>query len=287
MPVNPQTALNYESAPVEFSYDEDKVILYNLGIGWGSKPVDPTHLKFTYENGLEVFPTFGVVPSFIANMGAMGAPGMDVNPMMILHGEQYTEVLNPIPTAATLVSTGKITGISDKGTGAFIVIDVISSDKKSGKPIFKNTYGIFARGEGGFGGDGGPKPAYDTPSRAPDAVVETATLPQQALLYRLSGDKNPLHADPSFAAMGGFSTPILHGLCTYGIVGRAVFETYCGGDMKKFKSIKVRFVKPVFPSETIITRMWKDGNTVIVNAVVKRDGQDVEVVGNAAVILNG
>lgn len=284
MPVDPTKAVGFTTEEQEFTYDETDVILYNLGIGFGSSPTDPQHLRFTYENSLAVFPTFGVVPSFGTIMLAMGAPGFELNPMMILHGEQYMEVRkHPIPLAATLVSTATIAGVYDKGKGALILIEVTSKDKKTGDEIFFNRFSIFARGEGGFGGEAGPAAGNDAPEKAPDAQITYKTLPQQALLYRLSGDRNPLHADPGFAALGGFDRPILHGLCSFGYVARAVLETYADSDPAKFKSIQARFAKHVFPGESIQTNMWQESRKILFNAgVVERDGI---VISNAAIEL--
>jgi acyl dehydratase len=234
-----------------FTYSEKDVILYALGVGAGSED-----LQFTYERDLKVLPTFGVIAAFPA-LFAMGSV-MSVNPMMVLHGEQRIEILQPIPSRGTLTTTPTVRAIYDKGSGAVIVIDAETLDEK-GTRLFTTTFGTFARGEGGFGGARGPSgPRNVPPDRPPDAVVEMPTLPQQALLYRLSGDMNPLHADPDFAKMGGFDRPILHGLCTFGHVGRAVLQRCCNNDPANFKALEVRFSGVVFPGETIVTEMWKN-----------------------------
>jgi (3R)-3-hydroxyacyl-CoA dehydrogenase / 3a,7a,12a-trihydroxy-5b-cholest-24-enoyl-CoA hydratase / enoyl-CoA hydratase 2 len=201
-----------ELPPLEHAFDTRDVILYALGVGAGALPEE---LKFVYESDLEVLPTFGVIPPFGALMGIVGMEGMDINLAMLLHGEQYLELYRPIPVQGKLTSYPKIAGVYDKGKGALVEIDVVTKNEK-GEEIFKNTFSTFIRGEGGFGGERGPEPGHEPPDREPDKVVSMPTLPQQALLYRLSGDFNPLHADPGFAAMGGFEKPILHGLCTFG-----------------------------------------------------------------------
>lgn len=255
--------------PIQHVYAEKDVMLYALGVGAGTDD-----LQFTYERDLKVLPTFGVIAAFPA-MFSLG-PVMQVNPMMVLHGEQRIELYAPIPTRGTLTTTPTVRAIYDKGKGAVIIVDAETVDDR-GQLLFKNTFGTFARGEGGFGGDRGPSGARNVPpDRTPDAIVEMATLPQQALIYRLSGDMNPLHADPDFAKMGGFDRPILHGLCTFGHVGRAVLRRFCDNDPTRMKALDVRFAGVVFPGETIVTEMWKTGpGTLIVQAKTKERGEVV------------
>jgi len=266
MPVDP-SAVGKKLESTTFTYGEKEVMLYALGVGAGTE-----QLAFTYERDLKVLPTFGVIPAFPALMNMGGA--MQVNPMMVLHGEQRIELFAPIPTRGTLTTSPVIKGVYDKGKGALIVVDADTVDEK-GKLLFRNTFGTFARGEGGFGGDRGPSgPKNVPPERKPDAVVEMKTLPQQALIYRLSGDMNPLHADPDFAKMAGYDRPILHGLCTFGHVGRAVLQTCCGDDPAKLKAFEVRFSGVVFPGETILTEMWHESKTtIIVQARTKERGE--------------
>jgi len=249
MPVN-LSAVGKKLGSVTHSYTERDVMLYALGVGCGTD-----ELQFTYERDLRVLPTFAVIPSFPAMMNLGGA--MDVNPAMVLHGEQRIELHADIPTSGTITTTPTIKAIYDKVKGAVVVVETESVDQK-GKLLFRNTSSIFVRGEGGFGGDRGPSGARNVPpDRKPDKSISTKTLPQQALIYRLSGDMNPLHADPDFAKMGGFDRPILHGLCTYGIAGRAVLAAWCDNDPKRLKSFEVRFSGVVFPGETITTDMWQ------------------------------
>ena len=267
--------------PLEYSYETRDVILYALGIGSGA---EADELKFTYESELQVLPTFGVIPPFPSLMGIVGMEGMDFNLTMLLHGEQYLELLKEIPVSGKLVSHPKIAGIYDKGKGALVELEVETKNLK-GELIFKNIFSTFIRGEGGFGGDRGPDPGNEPPDRAPDRVVSMQTLPQQALLYRLSGDFNPLHADYAFAAMGGFEKPILHGLCTFGFAGRAVLREFCGNDPAKFKAIKVRFSRHVFPGETIVTEMWQDAPDKVILRCKTAERGDY-CLTNAAVWLN-
>jgi acyl dehydratase len=225
-----------------------------------------------------------VIPPFGALFGIVGMEGMDFNLAMLLHGEQYLEIYQPIPTEGTITSYPRIAAIYDKGKGALVELDVITKNSK-GEALFKNRFSTFIRGEGGFGGEKGPEPGFAAPERKPDRVVEMKTLPQQALLYRLSGDFNPLHADPNFAAMGGFEKPILHGLCTFGFAGRAVLKEYCHNDPAKFKAIKARFSRHVYPGETIVTEMWQEeDDQIIIRA--KTAERDEYCLTNAAVWLN-
>src|SRR6266446_4258600 len=243
MPVD-LSAVGKKLETTSFTYGEKEVMLYALGVGAG-----PDELDFVYESNLKVLPTFAVIPAFPALFAMGGA--MAVNPMMVLHGEQRIELFGPIPTRGNLRTTPTIAGIYDKGKAALIVIEAETVDEK-GRLLFKNTFGTFARGEGGFGGERGPSgPRNTPPDRKPDAVVEMKTLPQQALLYRLSGDMNPLHADPQFAQMAGYDRPILHGLCTFGHVGRAVLAEYCGNDPARMAGMSVRFSGVVYPGDTI------------------------------------
>jgi acyl dehydratase len=235
---------------VTHTYEERDVMLYALGVGCGTD-----ELQFTYERDLKVLPTFAVVPSFPAMMGLGGA--MDVNPALVLHGEQRIELHATIPTSGTITTTPTIKAIYDKGKAALVVVETDSVDSK-GRLLFRNTMGIFARGEGGFGGDRGPSgPRNVPPDRPPDKSIAMKTLPQQALIYRLSGDMNPLHADPDFAKLGGYDRPILHGLCTFGFAGRALLQAWCNNQPERLKSFEVRFSGVVFPGETITTDMWQ------------------------------
>lgn len=279
MPIDPN-AVGAAIAGGSFTWDRDRIILYHLGLGAGSPQTDPNELAYTYEKNLKVLPSWGVIPAFGA-MGSLGAlPGMQFNPALLLHGEQDLEIHKAIPVTATINTSGKVAGIYDKGKAALVVLEMVSKDE-AGDPLFTNRFSLFIRGEGGWGGDSGPKPGNEKPERDPDLVVESKTLPQQALLYRLSGDKNPLHADPEFSKLGGFDVPILHGLCSYGIVCKAVVDNMLGGDTGKVTRYQARFAGVVFPGETIVTAMWKDGNTILIDAKVKERG--LNVISNAAI----
>ncbi len=280
MPID-MNLVGKELASLEYHYDTKDIILYALGVGAGARPEE---LKFVYENGLETLPTFGVIPPFGALMGFASLEGLDINLAMLLHGEQYLELHRPIPVQGKLTSYPKISAIYDKGKGALVELDVVTKDSKD-EPVFMNRFSAFVRGEGGFGGERGPEPGNNPPEREPDREVSLQTLPQQALIYRLSGDYNPLHADPDFAAMAGFEKPILHGLCTFGFAGRAVLQEYCNNEPAKLKAIKVRFSRHVYPGETIVTEMWQEKADMIIIRC-KTAERDEYCLTNAAVWLN-
>jgi acyl dehydratase len=227
MPVDPSQALGATLPEGTTSYDKDRVILYHLGVGAGVPPTDAGELQYTYEKDLKVLPSFAVVAAFGAMGGLAEVPGLSFDFMMLLHGEQEVIIHRPLPPEADLKTTAKIAEIWDKGKAALVVLESTSSDADG--PLFTNRFSLFLRGEGGFGGEPGPKAGNKPPERAPDGVVEVPTLPQQALIYRLSGDKNPLHADPEFAAMAGFDKPIIHGLCSYGVVCKAIVDNVLDG----------------------------------------------------------
>lgn len=282
MPIDPTKALGARIPEAHALWDEDDIILYHLGLGAGVPATDPRELEYVYEANLKVLPSYGVIPLGDALGGVAAIDGLDFNLAMLLHGEQDLEIHKPIPTAAKITTTGQVTGIYDKGKAALVVLETESKDEQ-GEVLFVNRFSLFIRGEGGFGGDSGPKVANDVPDREPDLVVESPTLPQQALLYRLNGDKNPLHVDPSFAQMGGFDVPILHGLCTYGVVCKAVVDNVFDGDVTKVARYQVRFAGVVYPGETIVTSMWNEGDRVLIAASSKE--RQTPVITNAAITI--
>jgi len=283
MAIDREKALDAETAAVDASWGPDQVILYHLGIGAGvGRATDPAELAYTYEKHLKVLPSFAVVPVFGALLQVTRAPGIQINPMLVLHGEQDVVLHAPIPISAAITTRGRVVGIYDKGKAALIVLEV-ESRTREGAPLFTNRFGIFARGEGGFGGEPAPKPENEAPSRPPDAVVETATTPHQTLLYRLSGDKNPLHADPEFAKMGGFDRPILHGLCSFGIVCKAAVDAALGGAVEQVARYQARFAGVVFPGETIVTSLWREPGKIVIAAATKERG--TPVISHSAITL--
>jgi acyl dehydratase len=270
MPINPD-AVGTTSDPAEAEWGSFDCLLYALGVGAGMS--DPTgfELEFTTENSADiqqkVLPTMPVV---IAPKSRGG--GGSSNPMSkigtfdwanLVHGEQTVTLHQPLPVEGKATMTGKIAAIYDKGKAAVVVLENEAVDP-SGKPLFTTTMSAFIRGEGGWGGDRGPSgPRNVAPEREPDEVVRYTTRTDQALLYRLNGDRNPLHSDPSFAKLAGFDKPILHGLCTFGFTGRALVHAVCGSDPARFKHIEGRFSTPVMPGEALDVKIWVDGNEAI------------------------
>lgn len=270
MPIDPG-AVGLTGGPVRRSWSSKDGLLYALGVGAG---VD--ELAFTTENTKDtpqrILPTFAVI------IGGGGVPFDKIgtfNPALLVHGEEGIELYDEIPPEGEVESTGTCTAIWDKGSGAVVEMESVSTLVSTGKPLLKTRMSAFLRGEGGFGGERGPSAKSPPPDRKPDHQQTYTTRIDQALLYRLSGDRNPLHSDPSFAKLGGFDRPILHGLCTYGFTGRALLHTPCGGDPARFKSMDARFSRPVLPGDTLTISMWVDGNECIFQT---RNQDDVVVI---------
>jgi acyl dehydratase len=189
----------------------------------------------------------------------------------MLHGEQDVEIHRPLPPETKLSGRSRIADVFDKGKAALVIVELVASDDEG--PLYTNRMSLFLRGEGGFGGPRGPEAGNDAPNRPPDGVVESRTLPQQALIYRLCGDKNPLHCEPDFAKAGGFERPILHGLCSYGIVCKAIVDGALGGDPTRVARWQARFRGVAFPGETYETRFWREGGRILVEAWARERGQ--------------
>lgn len=259
---------------LEHSYTERDTILYALGLGFGADPLDEGQLKFVYEEGLMAVPTLAVVLAYPGFWAKDPATGIDWR--QVLHGEQGLVIHRPLPSSGTVVGRTRITEILDKGEGkgAILYSDREVYDKASGDLLCTVSGCAVLRGDGGFGGPNGPQPTpHAIPDRAPDLSLDLPTLPQAALIYRLSGDYNPLHADPKVAAAAGFPRPILHGLCTYGVAGHALLKLLCDYDPTRLRRMDCRFTAPVFPGETLRTEIWReDGKQAAFRCrVVERD----------------
>jgi acyl dehydratase len=284
MPLDYQKLMNWRFEDVRQTYTHKDTILYALGLGLGASPMDEKQLRFVFEKDLVALPTMAVVlgsPGFW-----MKDPAVGVDWKRLLHGEQGIVIEKPLPSHGQVIGRSRITKIIDKGAdkGALVLSERDIIDATTNDVLARMTATTFLRGDGGFGGspDGAPKP-HAIPDRAPDLVDDFRTVPQAALIYRLSGDDNPLHADPEVARAGGFPQPILHGLCTLGIAGHTILKNVCKWDVGQFRSLALRFTSPVFPGETIRTLMWIDGSTVSFRAkVVERD---VFVLDNGRVTL--
>ena len=285
MPIDPDKAIGAALPERSFAWTESDVLLYHLGVGAGSRPgdqTDPASLRYTLEGEhLQVLPSFGVVaPTFHeTDPPGLDLPGCDIDLAQVLHGSQEVVVHRPLPTAARATLRTRISDVWDKGKAAVIVQEGEAVDE-TGAPLFTTRSSIFVRGEGGWGGDRGPSSRVEAPDRSPDAESLFETSPQQALLYRLCGDRNPLHADPEFAAAAGFPAPILHGLCSFGIVLRETVDTVLGGETAAVRGFSARFAGVVFPGEAIRVRAWDEGAQIVVSASIasahaERDGSPV------------
>ncbi|WP_432110905.1 MaoC/PaaZ C-terminal domain-containing protein [Streptomyces sp. YPW6] len=275
MPIDAAAALAAEPRRAEIVWDHKDVQLYHLGLGAGVPATDPGELRYTLESRLQVLPGFATVAGAgTAALGGMGAPGIDVDLTAVLHGGQTVRVHRPIPVTGRAVQTSKVAAVYDKGKAAVIVLRTEAGDDDG--PLWTNDAEIFVRGEGGFGGERGPSDRLTVPERAPDRTVERHIREDQALLYRLSGDWNPLHADPAFAELAGFERPILHGLCTYGMTLKAVTDTLLEGDVSRIAAYRTRFAGVVFPGETLRIRMWTgDGRVLVAVTAAERDDAPV------------
>ncbi|CAN5339250.1 MaoC/PaaZ C-terminal domain-containing protein [soil metagenome] len=268
MPIDLDVAIGAELDPVEFSWSSSDVQLYHLGLGAGADPLDPRELKYLIDETPQVLPTFGnVAQSFhMTEAPKVQFPGIDIELSRVLHASEAISAPGPIPASGTGRAVTRFTEIWDKGKAAVIWSETEVTDL-TGTLLWTQKRSIFARGEGGFGGDRGPASTGGVPDRAPDLELDIPTLPQQALLYRLCGDRNPLHSDPEFAIAAGFPKPILHGLCTYGMAAKALVDALFGGDVAQVGAYGARFAGVVFPGETLRVDAWKDGGRYVASVV--------------------
>lgn len=252
------SAVGRTAGPREVTWTSKDALIYALGVGAGQD--DPLHeLQFTTENSQDVtqrvLPTYGVV---LVQRGGGRISFGDVNLAMLVHAEQALTLHGPLPVEGRAEVTSRLVGIYDKGSGALVVTEAHAVDVATGAPLLSTVSSAFIRGEGGFGGDRGPSSSWQRPDRPPDQQASAQTRSDQALLYRLSGDRNPLHSDPAFATRAGFSRPILHGLCTYGVTGRLLLHALCGSEPARFRSMRARFSKPVLPGARLTVSVWTE-----------------------------
>ncbi|HIF92884.1 MAG TPA: 3-alpha,7-alpha,12-alpha-trihydroxy-5-beta-cholest-24-enoyl-CoA hydratase [Myxococcales bacterium] len=281
MPIDRDKALAHVFPPGVGEYQANDVILYHLGVGAGVPATNPGELEYTYEKNLKVLPSFPMVVN-AGGADIFSTPGVEFNPALILHGAQDVEIHRPLPIDAKLTCEGRIADIFDKGKAALLITENRVRGE-TGEPLFTTRTSLFLRGEGGFGGPSGPSAGNKPPQREPDGIIESRTLPQQALLYRLCGDKSLLHCDPEFAAKGGFDRPIIHGLCSYGIVCKAVVDGVLGGDVTQVARYQARFSGVAYPGETYVTAYWKEADRILIEAKIKE--RDSRVISNACIIL--
>ena len=283
MPIDPDAAIGAEVGEVSFSWTSSDVLLYHLAIGAGSRPGDHVStdaLRWTTDGAsLQVLPSFGVVvPTFHkTDPPPLDLPGCDINLSQVVHGSQAITVHAPVPTSGSATVRTTLTDVWDKGKAAVIWQEGVATND-SGEELWTTRSSIFVRGEGGWGGDRGNAEPVELPDRGPDAETTYEITPQQALLYRLCGDRNPLHSDPDFADAAGFPAPILHGLCSYGIVLRELTTALLGGDATRVAGFAAKFSGVVYPGETLRVRGWRDDGRIVGEATVargERDGQPV------------
>ncbi len=280
MPINLDEALGAELDPIEFSWTSSDVQLYHLALGAGADPMDPRELRYLTDGTPQVLPTFGnVAASFhMTEPPQVKFPGIDIELNKVLHASEAISVPAPLPPSGTGRAVQKFTEIWDKGKAAVIWSETTVTDP-DGTLLWTQRRSIYARGEGGFGGERGPSTNTAPPDRAPDAKVTLPTLPQQALLYRLCGDRNPLHSDPEFAAAMGFPRPILHGLCTYGIACKGIVDHFLDGDVSRMRSYGARFAGVGYPGETLQANVWKEDDRYVAVVTVPERGDEVVLSG--------
>ncbi len=285
MPIDYDQLIKWKIPDVEQKFARRDTILYALGVGLGADPCDANQLKFVYEQNLQALPTMAIVLGYPGPWHAH--PDTGITRSHVVHGEQSFAIHEPLPVEGEIVGVNRITGVVDKGKdkGALVMTECTVRDKASGATLCTLTSTSFCRADGGFGGPGGPtRTSHPIPATEPDAVCDLPTLPQAALIYRLSGDYNPLHADPAAAQKAGYPRPILHGRCTFSIAGHAILKTCCGYDPARFRSMEGRFSSPVYPGETIRTEIWRNGNIVSFRSTVPARGVTVLNNGRAEII---
>jgi|SRR5688572_2424924 acyl dehydratase len=283
MAINYEKLINWDIPEARQRLTRRDTILYALGVGLGADPCDEQQLRYVYEEKLQALPTMAIILGYPGPWHAQGDTG--ITRSHVVHGEQGFRIVKPLPVEGEVTGKTRVTGVVDKGKdkGALVMTESTVKDA-SGGTICTLTSTTFCRADGGFGGPDGPvNTPHPVPDAAPQHVCDLPVLPQAALIYRLSGDYNPLHADPAYAKKAGFKMPILHGRCTFSIAGHAILKTLCGYDPARFVAMEGRFSSPVYPGETIRTEMWRDGNVVSFRATVPARGVTVLNNGRAEI----
>jgi len=263
VPIDLKKLLALKVPAVEHSYGPKDCMLYALGLGFGQDPLNADELTFVYEKNLKALPTFAFMQAYSAYW--LREANLGITWTHVVHGEAGCVLHRPVAPQGTVLGRTRIVDVADKGEGKGALIYSVRevSDKATGDLLASLTQTTFCRADGGFGG---PKretpPPHPIPERAPDIICDMTTRPEMALVYRLSGDVNPLHAEPDFARQAGFARPILHGLATFGVVGHALLKAVCGYDPDRLIAMTGRFSTPVFPGETICTEIWRDGTVI-------------------------
>ncbi|HXF66183.1 MAG TPA: MaoC/PaaZ C-terminal domain-containing protein [Burkholderiales bacterium] len=284
MPINYEKLLHWPIPPVEQRLTRRDTILYALGVGLGADPCDPDQLQFVYEENLRALPTMAVILGYPGPWHA--APELGITRSQVVHGGQGFRIHRELPVEGEIIGVTRVTGVVDKGEGrgALVMTECTVRDKVKGEVICTLASTTFCRADGGFGGPSGPVPApHPIPLAPPQHVCDLPTLPQSALLYRLCGDYNPLHADPAYARRAGFDRPILHGRLTFGVAGHAILKTLCGYDPGRLVAMECRFSAPVYPGETIRTEMWREAGVVSFRSTVPARGVTVLDNGRAEI----
>jgi len=284
MAIDYQKLLNYDIPQVEQTLTRRDTILYALGVGLGADPTDLKQLQFVYEENLKALPTMAIILGYPGPWHAAADTG--VTRSHVVHGEQGFVIHKPLPVEGAISGKTRVVAVLDKGKdkGALMLTACDVRDKATNDLICTLTSTTFCRADGGFGGPSGPvTPPHPIPETPAQFTCDLPTLPQAALIYRLSGDYNPLHADPAYAAKAGFKAPILHGRATFSVVGHALVKTVCGYDPLKLKSMSGRFSSPVYPGETIRTEIWVDGKVITFRATVLARGVTVLNNGRAEI----
>ena len=285
MGIQYEKLLAFDIPEVEQRLTKRDTILYALGVGLGSDPADASQLRYVYEQDLQALPTMAIILGYPGPWHAKGDLG--ITRSHVVHGEQGLRIVKRLPVEGDITGKTRITGVVDKGKdkGALVMTESMVREKLSGDVVCTLTSTTFCRADGGFGGPDGPvKAQHPVPDTPAQHVCDLPTLPQAALIYRLSGDYNPLHADPAYAAKAGYKMPILHGRATFSVAGHAILKTLCGYDPARFVAMEGRFSSPVYPGETIRTEMWRDGNVVTFRSTVPARGATVLNNGRAEIL---